>query len=154
MNKLTYKEFKEEIQKRGLEIEETKFNVAVVKNDLTYAAISKEHQGQMTTYTLAYEHLGGDDRFIVALLSYRLAMTDPYDRVEPKRYYLKVCHRYMPFFHDEFAYLNIERKGKKKWINSREDTAFNKTIFTEEEFEELREEYDLSMFERVEVEDD
>ena len=154
MEKLTYKEFDEEMKNIGLRTQENDLNVSVYSDKALVAAVNKSVVGMMTTYYGSFEWLDQIDRYVLTMACHKLTMTYPEDRVEPKRYYLKVKPEYQVFFKDKYVHLKVSTYSGDPLVRPCEHDGATQLIFTEEEIEELNKKYDLSLFERVEVEDD
>lgn len=157
MEKLTYKEFEEIVNDMGCQVsfEETVVFVekdSILDTNSIVASISKTRMGIISIHGSPL--LKEEEIVAIGRLSWLLASTPLTDREEQKRYYLKVCQKYLPFFSSSYEYLNINTHTGRRLIASKNETDFHKTIFTEEEINELAKEYDLSLFEKVEVEDE
>ena len=154
MEYMTYKEFEREINKIGCHSEEGYYFIYVKHGLTVVAAIDKEN---LKNLNLSFDGslcvMEESERNIVADLCWILASTPLEDREEQNLYHLKVYPKYSPFFDSDCDYLNIDRDNEMV-ISTKHETSLYKTIFTEEEINELAKEYDLSLFEKVEVEDE
>lgn len=152
MEYMTYKEFEREINEMGYTVETGKSDV-IVKGDNNCTIVTISHK---LSYVLDldwdfYRKMFQWDREKLANLSWRLTSTPMRYREELKKYRLKVYPKYSPFFNSDCDYLNIDRDNEMV-ISTKHETSLYKTIFTEEKINELSKEYDLSLFEKVEVE--
>ena len=156
MDKMTYKEFEKKMSSLGYIINDDyeRHTYIVDINRGTVATVSKLNYKQLDLNWDEYEYLPEEEKEVFADLCWQLASTPLKDREEPKKYYLKVCQKYLPFFSSSYEYLNINTRTGRMELSTEIETTLCKTIFTEEEINELAKECDLSLFERVEVEDD
>lgn len=165
MEYITYKEFEEEVNKMGYSVEMTELHVVIRRNDDDddndndndndiVATISTKRTHVLDLYWWTHINMFIWDREEIASICWQLASTPLSYREEPKAYYLKVCQKYLPFFSSPYKYLNLVRHTGATCISDKGETTLCKTIFTEEEINELSKEYDLSLFEKIEVEND
>ena len=156
MEYITYKQFEREINKIGHSVDlDNDWRVYVQDEyDIIIAAVNKRVYKNLDLDWKHYNSLADEEKELVADLCWQLASTPLKDREEPKAYYLKVCQKYLPFFSNPYKYLNLVRCTGATCISDKGETTLCKTIFTEEEINELSKEYDLSLFEKVEVEDE
>ena len=152
MDKMTYKQFEREMNKMGCHIKDGNYFLYVEHGSNMMAIINKE---TLKKVNLNFGGISGAmeeaERIKVADLCWQLASTPLKDREEQNLYHLKVYPKYSPFFDSDCDYLNIDRDNEMV-ISTKHETSLYKTIFTEEEINELSKEYDLSLFEKVEVE--
>jgi len=155
MNKMTYKEFEKIISDMGYFIEPGYVvNVMVTTNEgAPLLSISKSVYKSLNLSWIAFDELPDDEREILADASWALASTPLKDREEPKKYYLKVNPKYNPLF-SHGGYLNRHREHFNMIIKDNYETEYWQTQFTEDECRILEKKYDLSILERVEVEDE
>ena len=151
MDKMTYKQFEKIINELGYEVEHD-FHVYVQSNSgRTFACISKVDYKQLNLIWPKTRELTDAEKDLMSDACWQLASTPLEDREEQNLYHLKVYPKYSPFFDSDCDYLNIDRDNEMV-ISTKHETSLYKTIFTEEEINELAKEYDLSLFEKVEVE--
>lgn len=88
----------------------------------------------------------------VFVLLTRLAVTDPEDREEEKKYYLK--HKWIGT--QDFIYLNLNFDTGSCFLGSKSDLEFIKTQFSQSEIDGFKKTNNTNLedFEIVEVEDD
>ena len=154
MEYMTYKQFEELVAEMGYQIFPDEEYVNVVNDyDYTLARVSKVDYKILNLDWLSFKVLAEEGRHLLGNACWTLANTPLKDREELKKYRLKVYPKYSPFFDSDCDYLNIDRDNEMV-ISTKHETSLYKTIFTEEEINELASEYDLSLFERVEVEDE
>ena len=92
-------------------------------------------------------HIKTNQDIIIDLLE----LVNEAEKVEPKKYYLK--HKYLGA--ERFAYLNYSHEFKDFELETKSFEDNYQTKFTEEEIKEIEEKgFDLTNFERVEVEDE
>ena len=108
-----------------------------------------------TNYWAFKNLLAEDEREKVYVLLTRLAETDPQDREEEKRYYLK--HRYLQSsFTNLNDFLSYSASDNKLALSNGINFPKYKTHFTLKEIEEIKEKFntDLEDFEIIEVKDE
>ena len=155
MNKMTYKEFEKEMMERNIEVYHAHNMVLVIKENTIIATVPKWSTCRVNTNALdMFDTALEEDRIIVAKLCWALASTPLSERKELKKYRLRVKPQYQPFFSDGHIYLRKVKYSNMFGISDIKHDNFNHSIFTEDDLIELSEKYDLSLFEKVEVEDD
>ena len=156
MEKLTYKEFEREMNKMGYSVGLDDDLWVYVQDEYVdiIVAVNKKIYKHLDLEWVRYKSLTNEEKELVADLCWQLASTPLADREEPKSYHLKVCPKYSPFFNSTHEYLNINVDNGRMMVSTNYKTRLSKTIFTEEEINELAKEYDLSLFEKVEVTDE
>ena len=151
MEYITYKQFEKIINELGYKVEHD-FHVYVQSDSgRTFACISKVDYKQLNLIWPKTRELTDAEKDLMSDACWQLASTPLEDREEQNLYHLKVYPKYSPFFDSDCDYLNIDRDNEMV-ISTKHETSLYKTIFTEEEINELSKEYDLSLFEKVEVE--
>lgn len=155
MSKMTYNEFGELVTKMGYQawLNFEAYAQVADESGATVAVVHKKQYKVLSLDWITFKRLTDEERDLLADAYWKLASTPLKDREEPKKYYLKVCPKYSPFFDSPYEYLNINRDNEMV-VSTKHETSLYKTIFTEEEINELAKEYDLSLFEKVEVIDE
>lgn len=105
-----------------------------------------------TNYWAFRNMLAEDEREKVYVLLTKLAETDPRDREEEKKYYLK--HSWIE--NPGFNYLNFDLERMCYFLDSEKEVGDIKTQFTLEEIDVIREisNTDLEDFQEIEVDED
>lgn len=157
MNKMTYKEFEKIIHDMGYTISpDYEVNVMVVTNEgEPLLNISKSTYKLLSLDWIAFKKLPDNDKEILADASWALASTPLKDREEQKLYHYRVISKYLHLFSSGEIYLNyLKINDNRVWISGLSKVDYWQTEFTEEECDELESDYDLSLFEKVEVTDE
>ena len=155
MEKLTYKQFEKEINSIGYSVELDDGWVYVEYDyNNSIAAVDKKVYKNLDLDWKHYKSLTNEEKELVADLCWQLASTPLADREEQKKYYLKVKPRYNHLFSFGEIYLNYQRQNANIFMSDYHENLHWQTQFTEEECEKLGKEYDLTILERVEVDDE
>ena len=154
MEYITYKQFEREINKIGHSVDlDNDWRVYVQDEyDIIIAAVNKRVYKNLDLEWRRYNSLADEEKEIVADLCWQLASTPLNKRIELKKYRLRVKPQYQPFFSDGHIYLRKVKYSNVFGISDIKHDNFNNSVFTEDDLVELAKEYDLSLFERVEVE--
>ena len=154
MEYITYKQFEREINKIGHSVDLDKDRRVYVQDeyDIIIAAVNKRVYKNLDLEWRRYNSLADEEKEIVADLCWQLASTPLNKRIELKKYRLRVKPQYQPFFSDGHIYLRKVKYSDVFGISDIKHDNFNNSVFTEDDLVELAKEYDLSLFERVEVE--
>lgn len=154
MNYLTYKEFEKIINELGYDVVLNDYYQVFVQDEYgnTIVAVDKTKYKSLDLYWNRYESLTDEEKDLVADPCWQLASTPLEDREEPKKYHLRIVPRFRPWFVDGYDYLKQSISYGNCWVSDSEENFFHKTVFTESEIEKLREDNDLVLFEKVEVE--
>ena len=165
MEYITYKEFEEEVNKMGYSVEMTELHVVIRGNDGDdndndndndiVATISTKRTYVLDLYWWTHINMFIWDREEIASICWQLASTPLSYREEPKRYRYKVIPKYRHLFSPRDVYLNYRTiNDNRVWISGLLQTDYWQTEFTAEECAELEKRYDLTILEKVEVEND
>ena len=154
MEYITYKQFEKIINELGYKVEHD-FHVYVQSDSgRTFACISKVNYKQLNLFWPKTKELTDAEKDLMIDACWQLASTPLKDREEPRKYHLRIVPRFRPWFVDGHDYLKQSRLYGNCWVSDNEENNFHKTVFTESEIEKLREDNDLVLFEKVEVEDE
>ena len=151
-NKMTYKEFEKEIEL---------FNYKMVKQDTFIAVLNADGERLATIWThemrwvstgwKAFAEIEPRKQSLFLELIWRLINTPLEDREEPKRYFYIVKPEYRYLFPPEEIYLNHVRASNRFSICTISNDDDWRTEFNEKECKILESDYNLSLFEKVEV---
>ena len=155
MDKLTYTEFGELVAEMGYKawLDYIEYAKVTDNRGATVAVVHKKQYKALSLDWIAFNELTDDDRDLLADACWRLASTPLKYREEPK-YYLKVNTKIMPGAPETESYLCVKRDRSRWMILEKFENEYHQTKFTDEEIKGLEEVLDLTLFERVEVEDD
>lgn len=139
-----------EIEYMNLQVETQDDYLCIWSGREQIASISLKIKFEINTSYWAFKNLlAEDEREKVYVLLTKLAETDPDDREEEKRYYLK--HKWL--IDGERRYLNLYVYKNEYEINSKANFAEFKTQFTQAEINEIKERLNTNLedFELIEV---
>lgn len=121
-------------------------------NGIIIATIRLNRKFEISTHFLAFENtLSEDEQEKVYVLLTKLAETDPSEREEEKRYYLK--HKW--FTWTSCIYLNLCISENSFMLHNNKNEEDYKVKFTQAEINEIKERFNTTLedFEMVEVEE-
>ena len=141
------------IEKMKLQVDVTKDYLFVIhRNGKTVANMNLNRKFQMSTNFWAFQNmLTEDEREKVYFLLTKLAETDPEDREEEKKYYLR--HKWLNVGYSN--YLNFYITENDYQLFDKPNMECCKTQFTQEEIDEIKERFNTNLedFEQIPVED-
>lgn len=147
------KEVVEELEKMNLRAEKLENNLIVTKSKQWYiASIDLERKFEISTNFSAFEEqLTEDEIEKLYFLLTKLAETDPEDREEEKKYYLR--HKWLDS--DRWNYLNFYITDDSCELSDKPSGKTCKTQFTQKEIDEIKERFNTNLedFEQIPVED-
>lgn len=120
------------------------------------ASTSLSRKFEINTYFLNFRKvLSKDQREKVYFLLTKLAETDPEDREEEKKFYLKQNLKHKWLERNAFYYLNLNIDKNIYLIDSYASTDTFKTQFTQAEIDKIKEKFNTNLddFEQIPVED-
>ena len=147
------KEVIKELEKMNM-ITEIRENVLFVytPNGLPFANISLDRKFGINTRSQVFRDLlSEDEQEKVYVLLTKLAETDPNDREEEKRYYLK--HKWL--YSRDCNYLNFKSDENSYMLSYSYDWYGHKKQFTKAEIDKIKEKFNTNLedFEIIEVEE-
>lgn len=151
MEKLTYKEFEEIVAEMGHKISPEEEYVNVVNDyDYTLARVSKADYKVFNLDWLSFKALNEERRHLLADACWRLTSTPLEDREEPKKYYLRLKPQfdYLKRYSPSYLIRDPEMVGDMC------ASSIAKMAFTDAQIKDMSKTYDLSIFKKVEVEDE
>lgn len=146
------KEVIKELQKMNLQVEINKNYLNIINCDgRIIACICSYRKFVVDTNYVDFRNLAEDEQEKIYVLLTKLAETDPKDREEEKKYYLK--HKWIIDY--ERVYLNFYFEENRYMLSSNDNDAYFKTKYTQSEIDEIKRKFntDLEDFELIEVEE-
>ena len=150
MDKITYKELESLVNILGYNVRYD-WHVYIQDNiERTIASVSTTHYKQLNLNWSRFEELPDVEKDLIGNACWALASTPLEDREGPKYYYLRLKQEFSYLKQYEPAYLiRDSRRPEDMAVSNR-----CKMPFTQTEIEDMARKHDLSIFEKVEVEDD
>lgn len=146
------KEVIKELLEMNMQIEKCGKCLYVARGEDNIASIKLDEKFNIDTDYVAFRNdLTENEREKVYVLLTKLAETDPKDREEEKKYYLK--RKWIIDY--ERVYLNFYFEENRYMLSSNDNDAYFKTKYTQSEIDEIKRKFntDLKDFEIIEVEE-
>ena len=144
------KEFIEKVEALGYEVKKS-YNEIRIKNKSSIVLVyikNNEMFSADTAHTAGFKDLSDDEKTALMSVLYDFIATDPKEREEEKRYYLKKIPVPLLKESDDLWYYEPINKLFKPGVDrDRTDNEKYKSIFTESEIAQM----DITGFEKVEV---
>ena len=142
------KDFIEKVEALGYEVSYDWGTLYIKRNGFTILDLDDAENWDIDTDYPGFEGMGWNDKKELMTIVSEYMLTDPIDRKEEKRHWLKF--NAPPLLKDLIpsGYVNIYRNSNEVSLSSdKKDTGYFKVIFTESEIAEM----DITGFEKIEV---